>query len=105
MVSSVSLIAALSAAAVTSRRECSAVPQLLCYQHLQLCLRLQPVHCAGIGMATADVASDRLPGWEEHSYGYHGDDGHSFCGSGQGRKYGPTYSTGTQLAFSQFALK
>ena len=54
---------------------------------------------AGIGFATADVVSNRLPGWEEHSYGYHGDDGHSFCGSGQGRKYGPTYSTGAWLDF------
>ncbi len=58
----------------------------------------QASKCAGIGFATADVVSNRLPGWEEHSYGYHGDDGHSFCGSGQGRKYGPTYSTGAWLS-------
>ena len=36
----------------------------------------------------------RLPGWDKHSYGYHGDDGHSFCSSGQGQKYGPTFTTG-----------
>ena len=36
----------------------------------------------------------RLPGWDKHSYGYHGDDGHSFCSSGQGQAYGPTFTTG-----------
>jgi hypothetical protein len=35
----------------------------------------------------------RLPGWDKHSYGYHGDDGHSFCSSGTGQAYGPTFTT------------
>lgn len=34
------------------------------------------------------------PGWDKHSYGYHGDDGHSFCSSGTGQPYGPTFTTG-----------
>ena len=46
---------------------------------------------AGVGFATDDVKPDRLPGWEPHSYGYHGDDGCAFHGSGQGREYGPKY--------------
>lgn len=33
-------------------------------------------------------------GWDKHSYGYHGDDGHSFCSSGTGIPYGPTFTTG-----------
>lgn len=33
-------------------------------------------------------------GWERNTYGYHGDDGYLFRGSGQGRSYGPTFSTG-----------
>ena len=33
-------------------------------------------------------------GWERQSYGYHGDDGHSFCSSGTGQPYGPTFTTG-----------
>ena len=33
-------------------------------------------------------------GWEKNSYGYHGDDGHSFCSSGTGKPYGPTFTTG-----------
>eukprot|EP00112_Aurelia_sp_Birch-Aquarium-sp1_P011055 Seg2333.2 transcript_id=Seg2333.2/GoldUCD/mRNA.D3Y31 product="Ran-binding protein 9" protein_id=Seg2333.2/GoldUCD/D3Y31 len=37
---------------------------------------------------------NRLPGWEKNSYGYHGDDGHSFCSSGTGQSYGPTFTTG-----------
>ena len=36
----------------------------------------------------------RLPGWDKGSYGYHGDDGNAFCGSGQGQVYGPTFTTG-----------
>ena len=32
-------------------------------------------------------------GWDKHSYGYHGDDGNSFCSSGTGEPYGPTFST------------
>ena len=33
-------------------------------------------------------------GWEKNSFGYHGDDGHSFCSSGTGIPYGPTFTTG-----------
>lgn len=36
----------------------------------------------------------QLLGWEKNSYGYHGDDGHSFCSSGNGKPYGPTFTTG-----------
>lgn len=35
-----------------------------------------------------------ISGWDKHSYGYHGDDGHSFCSSGSGQPYGPTFTTG-----------
>ncbi|KAI3427988.1 hypothetical protein D9Q98_006376 [Chlorella vulgaris] len=48
----------------------------------------------GIGFSTAEVKLDRLPGWEPHSYGYHGDDGHAFSGRGTGKAYGPHYTTG-----------
>jgi hypothetical protein len=36
-------------------------------------------------------------GWEPHSYGYHGDDGHIFNGRGTGRPFGPTFGTGDWL--------
>ncbi|CAF0921558.1 unnamed protein product [Adineta steineri] len=48
----------------------------------------------GIGLSTSDVNLNRLPGWDKGSYGYHGDDGHSFCSSGSGIVYGPTFTTG-----------
>jgi hypothetical protein len=35
-----------------------------------------------------------IKGWDKNSYGYHGDDGHSFCCSGTGQNYGPTFTTG-----------
>ncbi|XP_067003264.1 ran-binding protein 9 isoform X2 [Anabrus simplex] len=50
--------------------------------------------CMGIGLSTHNVNMNRLPGWDKHSYGYHGDDGHSFCSSGTGQPYGPTFTTG-----------
>lgn len=48
----------------------------------------------GIGLSKAEVQLCRLPGWDKNSYGYHGDDGHSFCCSGTGQNYGPTFTTG-----------
>jgi hypothetical protein len=48
----------------------------------------------GMGLAAIDVNMSRLPGWDTNSYGYHGDDGHSFCSSGTGVPYGPTFTTG-----------
>ncbi|XP_048363881.1 ran-binding protein 9 [Sphaerodactylus townsendi] len=47
----------------------------------------------GIGLSAQGVNMNRLPGWDKHSYGYHGD-GHSFCSSGTGQPYGPTFTTG-----------
>ena len=48
----------------------------------------------GIGLSTSEVNLNRLPGWDKGSYGYHGDDGHSFCSSGAGIAYGPTFTAG-----------
>ncbi|EAU38602.1 conserved hypothetical protein [Aspergillus terreus NIH2624] len=47
----------------------------------------------GIGFSSNKAAVDRLPGWEQESWAYHGDDGKSFFGEsqGQGRQYGPTF--------------
>ncbi|CAG8515127.1 9133_t:CDS:10 [Acaulospora morrowiae] len=51
----------------------------------------------GIGFCTKSVKLDRLPGWENDSWGYHGDDGHSFCCSGTGKPYGPVFTTGDYI--------
>ncbi|RKP24455.1 concanavalin A-like lectin/glucanase domain-containing protein, partial [Syncephalis pseudoplumigaleata] len=48
----------------------------------------------GVGFSSSSVSLKRLPGWELDSWGYHGDDGHKFCCSGTGQKYGPTFTTG-----------
>lgn len=48
----------------------------------------------GIGFSHAGVSTNRLPGWEPGSWGYHGDDGHSFACYGTGKPYGPTFTTG-----------
>ncbi|KAI7891797.1 concanavalin A-like lectin/glucanase domain-containing protein [Mucor mucedo] len=48
----------------------------------------------GIGFCCASNKLERLPGWDLESWGYHGDDGHSFGGSGTGKNYGPCFTTG-----------
>ncbi|KAJ6635769.1 Ran-binding protein 9 [Pseudolycoriella hygida] len=48
----------------------------------------------GIGLTSSSFKMNRLPGWDKQSYGYHGDDGHSFSSSGNGQPYGPTFTTG-----------
>ncbi|KAL4917093.1 hypothetical protein BDW62DRAFT_211450 [Aspergillus aurantiobrunneus] len=47
----------------------------------------------GIGFSNNKASVERLPGWEQESWAYHGDDGKSFFGEnqGQGRPYGPTF--------------
>ncbi|KAK0048083.1 ran-binding protein 9 [Biomphalaria pfeifferi] len=51
----------------------------------------------GIGLSAQGVNMNRLPGWDKQSYGYHGDDGNSFCSSGAGQPYGPTFTTGDTI--------
>lgn len=36
----------------------------------------------------------KQPGWERHTYGYHGDDGRAYSGSGYGKRFGPAFGTG-----------
>jgi SPRY domain len=59
-----------------------------------LCAEVTDVRYIGIGFCRSNVTLDRLPGWEPESWGYHGDDGHSFCCQGTGKAYGPTFTTG-----------
>ncbi|KAL0095917.1 hypothetical protein J3Q64DRAFT_1843534 [Phycomyces blakesleeanus] len=48
----------------------------------------------GIGFCWPSSKLNRLPGWEVHSWGYHGDDGHIFSGPETSKNYGPTFGTG-----------
>lgn len=48
-----------------------------------------------IGWCREDYPQTRKqPGWERHTYGYHGDDGRAYSGSGYGKRFGPTFGTG-----------
>jgi Ran-binding protein 9/10 len=46
-----------------------------------------------VGFSTSEASLERLPGWETHSWGYHGDDGKMFSGEHAGRNYGPVFSS------------
>src|SRR5262245_57090024 len=48
----------------------------------------------GVGFSSNKASLERLPGWEQESWAYHGDDGKIFFGDsqGQGRPYGPTFT-------------
>ncbi|THH09416.1 hypothetical protein EW145_g2025 [Phellinidium pouzarii] len=47
-----------------------------------------------VGFSYAGVRLSRLPGWEKNSWGYHGDDGHSFASERDGTPFGPRFTTG-----------
>ena len=51
--------------------------------------------CVAVGLATKAFELKRLPGWDNDSYGYHGDDGAIFHGRGrQLATYGPSFGAG-----------
>lgn len=45
-----------------------------------------------VGFSSRKAALDRLPGWENESWAYHGDDGKIFFGESTGKLYGPTFT-------------
>ncbi|RMZ76045.1 hypothetical protein DV737_g4992, partial [Chaetothyriales sp. CBS 132003] len=45
-----------------------------------------------VGFSTAEASLERLPGWESHSWGYHGDDGKLFSGEHASKSHGPPFS-------------
>ncbi|AEO55930.1 hypothetical protein MYCTH_2300271 [Thermothelomyces thermophilus ATCC 42464] len=47
-----------------------------------------------IGFASKDTSTSRAPGWEPDSWGYHGDDGHSFASQNVGKAYADTFGVG-----------
>ena len=48
----------------------------------------------GIGLTTDGANLRRMPGWDKHTIGYHGDDGNLFYETKQGSKYGPRFGKG-----------
>lgn len=47
----------------------------------------------GIGLVSRKSLTNRLPGMDKNSYGYHGDDGYIFSTASPGKPYGPTFTT------------
>lgn len=51
------------------------------------------VYIQGLGSDRFPLTG-RQPGWDRHSYGYHGDDGHAFHAQGLGHGFGPPFGLG-----------
>ncbi|KAJ1627877.1 hypothetical protein T492DRAFT_554619, partial [Pavlovales sp. CCMP2436] len=48
-----------------------------------------------VGMCNARFPlTGRMPGWDRHSFAYHGDDGCKFQNSNQGESFGPPFGIG-----------
>ena len=48
----------------------------------------------GVGFSGNKASLEKLPGWEPDSWGYHGDDGMSFCCQSTGKPYAEQFTTG-----------
>lgn len=46
-----------------------------------------------IGVSGSGVVLNRMPGWEQKSWAYHGDDGNCFCQTANGKSYGHKFGT------------
>ena len=55
--------------------------------------------CVAVGLALESFSfATRMPGWDDHSFGYHGDDGGIFHGKGHMIKhYGPSFGVGDTI--------
>ena len=51
------------------------------------------IRMIGVGFSGSKASLEKLPGWEQDSWAYHGDDGKSFCCQSTGKSYGPTFTT------------
>ena len=60
---------------------------------------LLPVACVAIGVCEEEFRSerDKMPGWDDASYGFHSDDGHRFHGGGTGEAFTDASTVGDTL--------
>jgi hypothetical protein len=83
-----------------------------CVSYFEVCIRALPsnapapesrpaqgvegaVPCVAIGLATKKFGlAAYMPGWDVHSYGYHGDDGKKFHAGGVGDRYSAAFGAG-----------
>lgn len=54
---------------------------------------MQVYRLIGVGFCEEDAALNEMLGFNQASWGYHGDDGHQFSGE-IGSRWGPRYQTG-----------
>ncbi|KAI7832977.1 hypothetical protein BX661DRAFT_178903 [Kickxella alabastrina] len=59
----------------------------------------------GIGLSRKHVQRSRLPGWDEGSWGYHGDDGNVFDCDGRGTPFGPGFASGDTVGCGMDFMK
>lgn len=59
-----------------------------------LILSLPADSMIAIGVCTMLAPDDQMPGWNSHSWGYHGDDGNIFHGSGSDVSHLSAYGNG-----------
>ncbi|TFK30672.1 SPRY-domain-containing protein [Coprinopsis marcescibilis] len=77
-----------------ARANCPVPPACgIYYYEVQLRGKEQKSHVS-IGFSGPNVKTTRLPGWEQNSWGYHGDDGFSFAAEKNGSVYSQTYGAG-----------
>eukprot|EP00937_MAST-01D_sp_MAST-1D-sp2_P001195 g1195.t1 len=59
----------------------------------------QPDSCIAVGLCTGEFSLvGRQPGWDRRSFGYHGDDGAIFHGSGESsQRWGPSFGEGDTI--------
>uniref|UniRef100_K3W6V2 F-box domain-containing protein n=1 Tax=Globisporangium ultimum (strain ATCC 200006 / CBS 805.95 / DAOM BR144) TaxID=431595 RepID=K3W6V2_GLOUD len=68
-------------------------------------VRLSGRDMASIGVGTERFRLvDRQPGWDEFSFGYHGDDGRFYHDTGNGRHFGPTFDIGDTVGCGTSSL-
>ncbi|KAH9913132.1 SPRY-domain-containing protein [Epithele typhae] len=55
---------------------------------------LEILHHCPQGFSAPEIRTNRLPGWEQNTWGYHAEDGCSYAGQREGHPYGPKFDTG-----------
>ncbi|CAI2187973.1 11717_t:CDS:2, partial [Funneliformis geosporum] len=48
-------------------------------------------------VCTKSASLNKMPGWEDSSWGYHGDDGNIFFNASRGKPYGKEFMTGDTI--------
>lgn len=89
-----SLVGEMDAACVQADFGFEAKPHMpFFYWELQI-VKLGINSAITMGFSAPKYDLNSHPGWEEHSFALHGDDGHIFFNTGQGNIFGPRFGVG-----------